>query len=159
MLFAPVQDNFTLTEIIRDYNPRTKVTTLRLLSAKLSGPKDQYQSLSYSISYATTAKDVNFELVSVVKAQQLNTDLYVVFLVDDKEIHFSSDRSAIPKPVRGKPWLGERMVFKIPREEFMKLAAAEKLGVKLGEVSFEFSEGNRIAVWSFAETMKHSSGF
>lgn len=153
-LFSLPQDNFTLTEIIRDYNPRTKETTIRLLSSKLSGPKDHYHSLSYSISYPITAKDVNFELVSVVKAEKLNTDLYVVFVVDGQEIHFGSDRSAIPKPVRGKPWIGERMIFKIPRAEFMKLAAAEKLGVKLGGVSFEFSEANRLAVRSFAETMK-----
>lgn len=155
ILFVPAQDNFTLTEIIRDYNPRTKETTIRLPSSKLSGPKDPYHSLSYSISYITAAKDVNFELVSVVKAQKLNSDLYVVFLVDDKEIHFSSDRSAIPKPVRGKPWIGERMVFKIPGEEFMKLAEAEKLGVKLGGVSFEFNEATRLAIRAFATNMKY----
>jgi hypothetical protein len=161
LLLFPGQDNFTLTEIIRDVNPVKNETTLRLLSTRLSGPKDRYHSLSYSIyctvrgSEMTAAKDVNFELVSVVKARQLNTDLYVVFVVDGKEVHFGSNRSAIPRPVKGRSWVGERMVFSIPREEFLKLAAAEKLGVKLGGVSFEFDEGKRASLRAFAEAMKH----
>jgi len=64
----------------------------------------------------------------------LNTDLYVVFVADGEEIHFGSNRSAIRNPVRGKPWIGERMVFRIPREDFIKLTSAKKLSVKLGAV-------------------------
>lgn len=160
ILFVPAQDNFTLTEIVRDYNPLKNETTVRLPPSQLSGQKDRYHSLSYSIYYsypgleATTPKDVNFELISVVKARRLNTDLYVVFVVDGKEIHFSSNRSAIPRPVPGRLWIGERMVFTIPREEFMKMAAAEKLGVKLGSVSFEFNKANRAAVRAFGEMIK-----
>lgn len=160
-LLGPAQDNFTLTEIIRDFSPTKNETTLRLLSSKVSGPKDRYHSLSFSI-YCTfpgreataVVKDVNFELVSVVKARKLNTDLYVVFVVDGKEIHYSSNRSAIPKPVPGRLWVGERMIFSIPRDEFMKMAAAKKLGVKLGGVSFEFSEATRTAIWAFAKTIE-----
>jgi hypothetical protein len=166
VLFLPLcaqgqtEDNFTLTEIVRDFSPTRNETTLRLRSAKLSGPKDRYHSLSYSIYCTfpghdvTAAKDVSFELVSVVKVQELNPDLYVVFVVDGKEIHYSSNRSAIPKPVPGRPWIGERMVFSIPRDEFMKLAGAEKLGVKLGGLSFEFSEETRTAVFAFAKTIE-----
>ncbi|HKR12612.1 MAG TPA: hypothetical protein VJT15_11170 [Pyrinomonadaceae bacterium] len=160
LLLISFQDNFTLTEIIRNYNPQKNETTLRLPSSRLSGPKDRYHSLSYAIYYsypgteASPPKDVNFELVSVVKARQLNTDLYVVFVVDGKEVHFSSNRIAMPKPVAGRQWIGERMVFSIPREEFVKLAAAEKLGVKLGGVSFEFNEAARASVRAFAEAMK-----
>lgn len=159
-LLIPAQDNFTLSEVIRDFSPSKNETTLRLLPSQLSGPKDRYHSLSYSISCkfpgndATGAKDVNFELISVVKERTLNTDLYVVFVVDGKEIHYSSNRSAIPKPVPGRLWVGERMVFSIPREDFMKMAAAEKLGVKLGGVSFEFNEATHITIRSFAETLK-----
>jgi hypothetical protein len=160
LLLISVQDNFTLTEIIRDVNPTRNETTLRLRSSKISGPKDRYHSLSYSI-YSTFpgsdvigAKTVNFELVSVVKARRLNHDLYVVFVVDGKEIHYGSNRSAIPKPVPGRPWIGERMVFSIPREEFMKMAAAEKLGVKLGGVSFEFDDAARNNVWGFAKVIE-----
>lgn len=154
------QDTFTLTEITRNVNPAKNETTIRLPLYKLSGPKGRYHSLSYAIYCtfpgldATAAKNVNFELVSVVKARQLNSDLYVVFVVDGKEVHYSSNRMAMPKPIARRSWIGERMVFSIPREEFLKLAAAEKLGVKLGGVSFEFNEAARGHVRGFAEAMK-----
>ena len=93
---------------------------------------------------------MNFELTSVVKTRRLNPDLYVLFVADGTEIHFSSNRSAIRKPVPGKPWVGEKMVFLIPREDFLKLAAAEKLAVKLGGVTFEFSEELRNNVRALA---------
>ncbi|HZI60222.1 MAG TPA: hypothetical protein VFD62_05900, partial [Pyrinomonadaceae bacterium] len=109
------QDELKGIDNVLDEN--TKVRTLRLRSIPISGPKDRYHSLAFSI-YALYRADwaerpdiVNFELVSVVKARKLNTDLYVVFVVDGKELHFSSNRSAIRRPVPGKPWIGERMVF------------------------------------------------
>lgn len=144
-----------LTETVYD---RTKnVTTVRLPSTKLSGPKGRYHSLSYSIDYSypgkvpTPSERVKFELTSVVKARRLNPDLYVVFVADGKPIHFSSNRSAIRNPVRGRPWIGEKLVFLIPREDFLKLAAAETLAIKMGDVTFEFSEELRDGVRSFAE--------
>lgn len=161
LLLISFQDNFTLTEIIRDFSPTKNETTIRLPSTRLSGPKDRYQSLAYAIYYsypgtkASLPKNVNFELVTVVRERQLDTDLYVVFVVDGKEIHYSSNRIAIPRPVPGRLWVGERMVFSIPREDFMKLAAAEKLGVKLGGVSFEFNEAARASVRAIAEAMKY----
>ena len=160
LLLVFLQDNFTLTEVVRDYNPIKNQTTMRLLPTQLSGEKDRYHSLKYSIYYtypgfvSSLPKEVNFELVSVVKARELNSDLYVVFVVDGKEKHFSSNRIAMPKPMAGKQWIGERMVFSIPREEFMKMAAAETLGVKLGDVSFEFSESARTSIRSFAKMME-----
>lgn len=144
LLLGSAQDNFTLTEV--QYDVLKNVTSFRMPSKKISGSKDRYHSLSYSISYSYPGRDakactqVDFELVSVVKATKLNTDLYVLFLVDGKEIHFGSSRSAIRNPVKGKPWIGERMVFHIPREDFLKFAEATKLGVKLGGVTFDFSE-------------------
>jgi hypothetical protein len=148
ILSVAPQDNFTLTEIVRNYDPVKDVTTVTLPSKKLSGPKDRYHSLSYSIYFSSPGlkpappRDVNFELVSVVKARKLNSDLYVVFVVDGEEIHFSSNRTAIRNPVRGKPWIGERMVFQIPREDFIKLGSAKKLSVKLGDVSFDFTDSD-----------------
>jgi hypothetical protein len=96
---------------------------------------------------------VNFEIVSVVKARKLNPDLYVVFVVDGNEIHFSSNRSAIPKPASGKPWIGERMVFLIPYEEFKKVAAAKSLAVKLGGVSFDFDDEMQRSIRAIARHM------
>ena len=154
------QDMFSLTEF--QYDLVRNVTKGTLHQEEFSGPKEQYHSLSYSISYShpgkpgtnkTPPKDVNFELVSVVKARKLNTDLYVVFLVDGKEIHFSSNRSAIPRPVRGKPWIGERMVFLVPLDDFLKMAEAKKLGVKLGGVVFEFDDGARHDIQQLAKTI------
>ncbi len=139
------------------YDQQKNLTTVRLPSKKLSGPKDRYHSLSFSIDYSypgetpTPPERVNFELTSIVKARRLNPDLYVVFIVDGKPGHFSSNRSAIRNPAPGRPWIGEQMVFLIPREEFVKLAAAEKLAIKMGGVTFEFSEELRDSVRSFAE--------
>ena len=145
----------TLTETV--YDQIKNVTTVRLPSTKLSGAKGRYHSLSFSINYSYSGKTpspperVNFELTSVVKARSLNSDLYVVFVVDGKPIHFSSNRSAIRNPVRGRPWVGERMVFLIPREDFLKLAAAQTLAIKMGDVTFEFSDELRGSVRAFAE--------
>ena len=46
------------------------------------------------------------------------------------------------------------MVFHMPREDFLKWADAEKLGVKLGGVVFDFSEQSRSAVRAVAKTMR-----
>lgn len=132
--------------IEKSYDEQTNVTTVRSRPTQLSGPKDRYHSLAYSIYYsypgqtASLPKHLNFELVSVVKARRLSTDLYVLFVVDGKEIHFSSSRSAIQRPVPGRLWIGERMVFRIPYDQFQKLAQARTLSVKLGGVSFDFSK-------------------
>lgn len=150
-----VFSQLTLTETV--YDLTRNVTTVRLPSTNLSGPKGQYHSLSFSIYYSHPGKRpvpperVNFELVSVVKARSLNSDLYVVFVVDGEPVHFSSNRSAIRNPVRGKPWIGEKMVFLISPEDFRKLAAAKTLAIKMGDETFEFSEELRADVRTFAE--------
>jgi hypothetical protein len=146
VLSFTVQDQSKPGEIVSSYDSVKDVTTIRSSPQKLSGPKERYDSLTFSVSYAYAGKgaahpkDLNLELVSVVKARELNSDLYVVFVVDGKEIHFSSNRSAIINPVPGKPWVGERMIFGLPIDRYVKLAGAKKLGVKLGDVSFDFSE-------------------
>jgi len=135
-----------LNRLQTTYDPQKKENTIRVPSTKLAGPNDRYDSLTFSVYYSTLSmfpsppQTVNFEIVSVVKARKLNPDLYVVFVVDGKEIHFSSNRSAIPKPAAGKPWVGERMVFLIPYEQFKTIAAAKTLAVKLGGVSFDFDD-------------------
>jgi len=149
-----------LTLIETGYDQTKDVTTVLVPSIELSGPKDRYHSLSASIYYGypgktpTPPERVNFELISVVKARRLNHDLYVVFLVNGEPIHFSSNRSAIRNPVRGKPWIGEKMVFLIPREDFLKLAAAEKLAIKMGDVTFEANEELRASLRALAEGIK-----
>ena len=149
LAFGSSQDNGPLTERIT--NARTGATTIRSKPIPISGPKDRYHSLSFSISYPFSEdlawpKTVKFELVSVVKARKLNSDLYVVFVIDGKEIHFSSNRSAIRRPVAGKPWIGERMVFLIPYEQFHSMVEAKTLSVKLGGVTFDFDDKSRKAM-------------
>ena len=101
-----------------------------------------------------TPERVNFELVSVVKARRLNSDLYVVFLVDGKPIHFSSNRSAVRNPVPGRLWIGERMDFLIPYEDFLKMAAAEKLAIKMGSEVFEIDDEVRDFLRAFSDALK-----
>jgi len=149
LTFVLSQDNSPPTGIVKD--ARTSEHTVRSKSISISGPKERYHSLSFSISYLFTdilarPKTVNFELVSIVKARKLNPDLYVVFVIDGKEIHFSSNRSAIRRPVPGKSWIGERMVFLIPYEQFHKMAEAKTLSVKLGGVTFDFDDKARRAI-------------
>jgi hypothetical protein len=134
------------------HDEQKQITTVLLPSTELSGPKDRYHSLAFTIYYFYPTKypappeDVHFELHSVVKARLLSPDLYVVFVIDGKPVHFSSNRSAMRKPVPGKSWIGERIYFVIPREDFLKLAAAQKLNIKLGDVSFDFGEDQLEAV-------------
>lgn len=152
-------NQFTVTETV--YDLVKDVTTVRLPLTELPGEKDRYHSLSFSVSYSYAGKTptapperIKFELRSVVKATILDTDLYVVFVVDGKPVHFGSDRSAIRNPVRGRPWVGEKMVFLMPREDFLKLAAAEKLAVKLGDVTFEFDDDSRAGIRALAKGIK-----
>ena len=141
------------------FDQQKNLTTVRLPSTKLSGPKDRYHSLSFSIDYSypgetpSSPERVNFEVRSVVKARSLNPDLYVVFVADGEPVHFSSNRSAIRNPVRGRPWIGEKMVFLIPREDFLKLATAEKLAIKLGDVTFDFDNEARAGVQMLAKAL------
>lgn len=142
------------------WDSQKNLTTKRLPVTKLSGEKGRYHSLSFAIDYSYPGQTpalperVNFELRSVVKALRLNTDLYVVFVVDGTPVHFGSNRSAIPHPVPGEQWLGEKMVFPMTREEFLKIAAAEKLAIKMGEVTFEFSDELLGKVRAVAEGIK-----
>jgi len=81
--------------------------------SRISGTRDRYHSLDYSLFYSYPGKerrvpsDVNFELVSVVKARKLNSDLYVVFIIDGEKTHFSSSRAAILKPIPGRGLVNE----------------------------------------------------
>lgn len=145
----------TTPQVETRYDEARNLTTVHIGPVRLSGDRDRYHSLDFSISHShkgrtrSVPQRINFELVSVVKAQRLNSDLYVVFLVNGKPIHFSSNRSAIRKPVPGRLWIGERMVFLVPYEEFVKLATAEKLSIKMGAQTFDFDDEARDALHAF----------
>lgn len=153
--FAQAQEKSETT-----YDPQKDLTTVRSKSIQLARDKDRYHSLDFTLHYSYTGQvrrtpeRVNFELVSVVKARRLNSDLYVVFVVDGKTIHFSSNRSAVRNPVPWRSWIGERMVFLIPTEQFLKIAASEKLAIKMGGVVFELTTEARDSLRAFAEYLK-----
>ena len=138
------------------------VITARLEPIRIADNIDRYHRLDLSAFYVYPAKSkqtqpkVDLELSSVVKARKLNPDLYVVFVVDGKDVHFGSNRSAIRKPVPGRFWIGERMVFSVPLEDFQKLAAAKELAIKMGAVRFDLNEDARTALKAFGETINRT---
>lgn len=137
------------------FDEQKNLTTQSLGPVRLSGPKNRYHSLDFTLSRSyegTTSaapNRINFELVSVVKARLLNSDLYVVFVIDGKQVHFSSNRSAIRNPVPGRLWIGERMIFSLPYDEFVKITNAEKLSLKMGADVFDFNDTSREALRQF----------
>jgi len=142
------------------YDAQKDLTTVRSQAIRLAREKDRYHSLEFTLSceYPGRARVVtqriNFDLVSVVKARRLNTDLYVVFLVDGKEIHFSSNRSAVPNPVPGRLWVGERLVFLIPYEDFAKLINAKRVSIKMGTTTFDLNDEARDSMRVFINAVK-----
>jgi hypothetical protein len=147
------------SQIETTYNQDKDLTTVKLPTSRISDDRDRYRSLDFSVFYTYPSREnrvpsnVNFELVSVVKARKLNTDLYVVFVIDGDKIHFGSNRSAIFNPVPGRLWIGERMVFRIPYMTFKKLAAAKHLAIKMGPTDFDLSEDALESIRRFAETI------
>ena len=57
-----------------------------------------------------------------------------------------------PRPTEGSDT--ERMDFLISYEDLLKMAAAEKLAIKMGSVVFELSDGVRDSFRAFAEALK-----
>ena len=127
------------------YDRKSDKTTVGLLPVKISGPKDKYQSLhmapSFSYAGPTPQRPANieFELQSVVRGR-LDTDLYVHFIVDGEKIFLNSNRSALKRPVPGRVWTGERLVFRMPYEIFVKLANAKSAEIRFDAVTFPMKE-------------------
>lgn len=149
-----------LSQITSSYDAVKKQTTVRLAPAQISGEKDKYHSLHYSVFYSYPGKTkrvpqtLSLELLTVVKARLLDPDLYVVFLLDGDEVFLSSSRSAVFKPVPGKHWIGERLVFRLPYETFLRFAGARQIGVKMDGLTFDFTESNLSSLRDFARAMK-----
>src|SRR2546425_7440598 len=121
-------------------------TTVRLAPVQISGEKDKYHSLHMAPSFSFPGHEpqrpdiIDFELETVVNARLLDTDLYVVFIVDGETIFLSSNRWGIPRPAPGRRWVGERLVFHMPYETFMKVTKAKKFEIKFDGVKFEVGE-------------------
>jgi hypothetical protein len=77
---------------------------------------------------------IDFELQTVVRGR-LSTDLYVLFVIDGKTVHLSSNRWAIKRPVPGRVWMGERLVFRMPYATYVKITEAKTFAIKLDGVN------------------------
>lgn len=143
------------------FDEQHNISTIQVPATRIAYEQGKYHSLDFSLSYSykgtrppVEQESIDLELVSVVKARRLNTDLYVVFVIDGKPVHFGSNRSAIRNPIPGRLWIGERMVFKIPSEDFAKLSSAKKLAIRFGGTTFEVSEKNLDLFRRFASAIK-----
>jgi hypothetical protein len=134
-------------------------TTLRLAPVKISGEKDKYHSLHMMPSFSFQGHEmkrpsiIDFELQTVVKVRLLDSDLYVVFIIDGETIHLGSSRSAIFRPVPGRRWMGERLVFRMPYETLVKITNAKRLDIKFDGVKFEVGEPQMEALRQFSSKM------
>jgi len=146
-------------KIETSYDSSKDRTTVRLAPVQISGEQDKYHSLHMSPSFSFPGHQrvapaiVDFELQSVVKGR-LNTDLYVVFIIDGETVFLSSNRWAIKRPVPGRVWVGERLVFRMPYETFVKITDAEEFQIKFDRVKFSVSEKQKQALREFLNYMK-----
>lgn len=83
----------------------------------------------------------------------MDSDLYVVFIVDGETIFLSSNRRAILRPVPGRRWVGELFVFNMPYETFVKITKAKKFEIRFDGVKFEVGEPQMQTLREFASKM------
>ncbi|HKO45119.1 MAG TPA: hypothetical protein VJU84_17715 [Pyrinomonadaceae bacterium] len=138
------------------YDHGKNITTVKVVPVKISGDKDKYHRLYISPAFSYPGHQpklpeiIDFELLTVVKGK-LRVDLYVVFVVDGETIFLSSNRSGIKRPVPGRRWMGERLVFRMPYNTLQKMAAAKSVAVKLDAVRFEFGDEPMQVIRDFAK--------
>ncbi|HKB67598.1 MAG TPA: hypothetical protein VKC61_17200 [Pyrinomonadaceae bacterium] len=137
-------------------------TTVRLVPIQISGENGKYHSLQMSPSFSFSGHRevpppiIDFELQTVVRGR-LRTDLYVVFIVDGEKVFLSSSRWAIKRPVPGRVWVGERLVFRMPYETFVKITKANTFEIKFDAVTFSVGETQKQALRDFLTYMKPAS--
>ncbi len=146
-------------QIEANYDIDKDKTTIKLKPMQISGEQGKYHSLHMSPSFSfsghelVTPSIVDFELQTVVKGR-LRTDLYVVFMIDGEKVHLSSSRWAVKRPVPGRVWMGERLVFRMPYETFIKITKAKILEIKFDAVTFPVGETQLQALRDLAAYMK-----
>ena len=134
-------------------------TTVRLALVQISGEKDKYHSLHMTPSFSFPGhkiqrpSKIDFELQTIVKARLLDSDLYVVFIVDGETIFLSSNRRAIMRPVPGRRWIGEQLIFNMPYETLVKITKARKFEIRFDGVRFEVGEPQVQTLREFASKM------
>jgi hypothetical protein len=146
-------------KIETSYDSSKDRTTVRLVPVQISSEQDKYHSLHMSPSFSFPGHQrvapaiVDFELQSVVKGR-LSTDLYVVFIIDGETVFLSSNRWAIRRPVPGRVWMGERLVFRMSYETFVKVTKAKEFQIKFDRVKFLVAETQKQALRELLNYMK-----
>jgi hypothetical protein len=121
------------------YDAAKDETTVRLLPVKIASGQGKYVSIHMSPSFKFPGRSlmepeiIDFELQTVVRGR-LSTDLYVVFVIDGKTLHLSSNRWAVKRPVPGRVWIGERLVFRMPYATYVKITEAKTFAIKFDGV-------------------------
>lgn len=143
-------------KIETSYDAGKDSTTIRLAPVQISEENGKYRSLqmapafSYHGKEARTPEIIDFELRTVVKGR-LDTDLYVLFVIDGEKVFLSSNRWAIKRPVPGRVWVGERLVFRMPYETFMKITKARTFEIRFDEVRFSLNTEHLRMLRAFGE--------
>ena len=140
------------------YDEAKDKTTIKLQPIQIATSVDKYVSVAMSPSFsfsgrrASRPEIVDFELRTVVRGR-LRTDLYVVFMIDGEKTFLSSNRWAVKRPVRGRLWMGEHLVFRMPYETFVKITKAKSVEIKFDAVVFPLSESHLQALRDFLVSM------
>jgi len=157
----PPLETVSAAKIETTYDSSKDRTTIRLAPVQISGEKDKYHSLHMSPSFSFPGHQlqrpsrIDFELRTVVKRILLDSDLYVVFIIDGETIFLSSsNRRAILRPVPGRRWIGEQLIFNMPYETFVKITKAKEFAIKFEGVKFEVGEPQLQTLREFATQMK-----
>ena len=154
------RDLATANQIATIYDDKQDKTTVRLTPLQISGPKAQYHSVHIAPAFSYPGRQfrkpelIDFEVQTVVKTK-LKIDLYVVFVVDGGTIFLSSNRRAVKRPVKGKRWIGERLVFRMPYETLMKVTKARTVELKMDGVVFPLTETALGQVRVFAKRLEN----
>jgi len=154
------QNPATPNQIATTYDDKQDKTTVRLAPLQISGPRAQYHSVHIAPAFSYHGHQfrkpelIDFEVQTVVKTK-LKIDLYVVFVVDGETIFLSSNRWAVKQPVKGKRWIGERLVFRMPYETLMKVTKARTVELKMDSVVFPLTETALEQIRVFAERLEN----
>jgi hypothetical protein len=78
-------------------------------------------------------------------------------MIDGEKVFLSSSRWAIKRPVPGRVWMGERLVFRMPYETFVRITKANSFEIKFDAVTFSLGETQKQALRDFLTYMKPAS--
>ena len=152
------QDTAKSAGIETNYDREKDKTTVQLMPVQISGDKAQYHSVHIAPAFSYPGREfkrpeiIDFEVQTLVKTK-LKIDLYVVFVVDGETIFLSSNRSGVKRPVPGKRWVGERLVFRMPYDTLMKITRARAVEIKMDGVRFPITEAVLEQVREFAQPL------